>query len=913
MNKRLLNKLVCKSKIKCYVAVLLSIAFSFGTSTVALSASIGNAVENINGAITIKADCEISSSSKTFLFDCPESGEFYIAFNGIQSDLAYNDIEMKITIDSKSISDNESINVSRLWTDDGDIRVDGKGNEFAAKQKSFDDVSVIYPTVNGNVISTQLNEGEHNITLVATEGKYNLESMVLFPVDSISKYSKPNKSEYYNGDTVIIEGEDALYKNSRWLISQSDGDSALVHPYDPYVNKINYIGGTNWKKIGEEITWSVDAPSDGYYQLSFDYRQNGVVNYNCYRTLKIDGVVPFSEASSIAFPYGVNWNNTVFSDEDGNPFLIYLSKGNHTLSLTVTVGEYEKIIKRLNNVVSGIGNIYFEMTMITGETVDLSRDYDLFELIDNLEQNLKNISRELISIKKAMLKISGRNGGSYESVVSNMNRVVNEMLNHKYSAARYKSNFYSSYTSLSQCINDMQDLPLDIDRIIISAPNKEIEKDNVSFFEKSVYSIKKFISSFVNDYESVSEINSEKALTLWVGLGRDQSRVLNDMIASDFTKNTGIDVNVKMVNASIVQAIISGKGPDMIIQQARTEPVNLAMRGALYDLTNFEDYKDVLKSFMPGAETPYYYKNGLYALPDSQVFSMMFYREDILKKFDLTAPKTWDELIEVIKVLSRNNLSVGIPYTQILDNGQASAGVGALSLLPTLMQQRNIPLYSDDLISTTLTSPKVLDTFDFYTSLYTKLKLNVSISFYNRFRDGTCPIGLSSYTLAVTLMTEAPELDGVWKMSVVPGTKDENGNINYSSAGGGTGCSILNMSNHKEEAWEFLKWWTGAEAQMNYSMNVEAILGPLARASVSNVEAFKMMPWTSEQKSSILNAWKYVQEYPEVPGSYQVARSIDMAFYSVSNSNKSSKDMLVKWGQEADKEVLRMTKKYENR
>ena len=59
------------------------------------------------------------------------------------------------------------------------------------------------------------------------------------------------------------------------------------------------------------------------------------------------------------------------------------------------------------------------------------------------------------------------------------------------------------------------------------------------------------------------------------------------------------------------------------------------MRGALYDLTQFSDYEEVITRFADGAEIPYKYKNGVYALPDTQSFYLMFYRKDIFEKLDL--------------------------------------------------------------------------------------------------------------------------------------------------------------------------------------------------------------------------------------------------------------------------------------
>lgn len=179
-----------------------------------------------------------------------------------------------------------------------------------------------------------------------------------------------------------------------------------------------------------------------------------------------------------------------------------------------------------------------------------------------------------------------------------MIRVIEQMLNNKFSAARYKSNFYTNYSGLSECVKEMQDMPVDIDRIFLLSPDEqEFIYNNFNFkntIKKIGFSFKRFIASYISDYSGISgKIDGDKSITLWVNWGLDQARVLNSMIQTDFSAKSNISVDVQLVNASVVQAILSGNGPDCILQQNRTEPVNLAMRGALYDLSQFDDCDDV--------------------------------------------------------------------------------------------------------------------------------------------------------------------------------------------------------------------------------------------------------------------------------------------------------------------------------
>ena len=70
-------------------------------------------------------------------------------------------------------------------------------------------------------------------------------------------------------------------------------------------------------------------------------------------------------------------------------------------------------------------------------------------------------------------------------------------------------------------------------------------------------------------------------------------------------------------------------------------------------------------AFGDTAIVPYTYDNGVYALPDSQSFYLMFYRTDVFEALDLEVPESWDDFLAATAVLQRNNMQSWIPYMQI--------------------------------------------------------------------------------------------------------------------------------------------------------------------------------------------------------------------------------------------------------
>ena len=149
------------------------------------------------------------------------------------------------------------------------------------------------------------------------------------------------------------------------------------------------------------------------------------------------------------------------------------------------------------------------------------------------------------------------------------------------------------------------------------------------------------------------------------------------------------------------------------MQLARTEPVNLALRGVLYDLSLFEDYEDVLKNFQDGAEIPYIYKGKTYALPDTQGFNVMFVRDDILNELGIEIPKTWEEFLSATSIVQRKNMNSYLPYTRIISATTVNTGAGGLSIYPTMLLQNGERLYNEELNASNLASSLSVKTFKF--------------------------------------------------------------------------------------------------------------------------------------------------------------------------------------------------------
>lgn len=851
----------------------------------------------------------------------PEDGDYLI-------DICYKpekgngkSIEIDYTIYSKDVvCYSEKTELYRFWKNATKIMTNSSGNQYAPIQvETFEWIHLnlidIEEKTSGAKIFN-LKKGTYSIEIKGiNEEPFLLNDIKAVKYDEIPSYKdyiKENgKSNDYEGKEIVIEGEEAMTKTSDSLVPKSDNSEASLSPSSPSKDIMNYIGGPNWSNVGDTLYWDVKIPKDGYYKIGMRYRQSYNLNGNSYRNLKIDGITPFRELSNISYSYGSDWQYLTLSNNGGDNYKVWLTKGHHTVSLTVTLGLVSDIAKKLENTVLSLGTVYKYMITVMGTTPDTNRDYRFFEQCKDAKTLLTESEKELRKMASELAKLTGKRGNSVSVVLLNTAEVIKRILDNPYRTQKYKKDFYNNYCSLSSVMYEMQSMALDLDTISFSSPNNEDEYRMAGFFEKAIFAAKRFVYSFVSDYNTISAENQETkdTITLWLYWGRDQTQVLNNLIEENFTPSTNIAVNVKVANASLIQAMLSGNGPDCSLRIARTSPVDLAMRGAIYPLSEFEDFDDVMKRFQKDADLPYRLNDKTYALPDTQTFFMMFYRKDILNEYGIGVPKTWDDFHNAATLLAYNNLIVGIPYTKISTLDIPHAGIGALSLYPTLLLQNGGKIYSEDLKSTDLSSSLSANVFSKFAEFYTDRDYPVSFDFYNRFRTGEMPLGIALYTQYNSLAVAAKEISGLWGMAPLPGTVVD-GEINCASAGGGTGSVILNQSQHKESAWEFLKWWTSADTQYRYSTEIESILGAAERQATANVEALTWLSWAEEDRLALLQQWKNVQEIPEVPGSYYTVRSFDQAFWAVYNNGQNPRNALLKWSAEADAEIDRKRTEY---
>lgn len=827
--------------------------------------------------------------------EVPHEGFYEIGLTYLPLPGRGGEIELQVLIDGQVPFAEVSKSVLyRIWRDEAEPRTDNRGNELRPRQVEdplwFDmrlqDSSGLRP----EPFVFYFSEGSHVISLRTRGEPVSIGQVRLYQAAELISYDeyidKLGKEVRSSQNFVKIQAEHAFRKSHSILYPISDRTSAATEPNHPAQIRLNTIGGVNWQYPGQWISWELEIPEDGFYIIGMRYRQNFLRGLFVTRKVWIDGEIPFAELADTRFPFSTTWEMKLLGDDE--PYLLYLTKGKHELRLEVGLGEFAQTVRLLQDVVYDLNEYYRKIIMITSTTPDPYRDYNLDRELPEVFEGFAHSSQILEQEVGRIIELTGTRG-SEAALLERIADQLTSLMEKPETIGQRLDQYKSNIGALSSWLLTVSEQPLELDYIFAASPGVPIPSPRGTMVDTLKFRASAFISSFIDDYSMVGNIYEDDAsIDVWIQSGRDQAQILKTMIDDLFTPQTGIPVNLSLVPGAIVQATLAGKGPDIALDVAKSDPINLALRGAVYDLSTFDDFDEISTRFFPEALVPYTYGGGCYALPVTQNFNMMFYRTDVFADLELEPPQTWDDFYRIAPIIQRSNMEVGVG-----------------DVFAALLFQRGGDYYTPDLKQTAFDSKAAMEAFHEWTGFYTKYSFPLSFDFYNRFRTGEMPLGIQSYTFYNMLSAAAPEIRDLWEMMPIPGTVNEEGEIVRTQGGSGTAAILLSASKNKDAAWEFLKWWTSDEVQARYGRELEALMGPAARYDTANVEAFKALPWSPEQQKLLLSQWAQVKEIPEIPGSYYVSRGLENAFRTVVYDGENPRETFHYWINEINAELER--------
>lgn len=291
-----------------------------------------------------------------------------------------------------------------------------------------------------------------------------------------------------------------------------------------------------------------------------------------------------------------------------------------------------------------------------------------------------------------------------------------------------------------------------------------------------------------------------------------RTKVLEDIISKFEAQNPG--VKIELISPPYETAyqkiylMVSAEEPLDIVEVGDWSLSALASMGKLLSLEPYLAKSELTKHLVPGVlEAARTYKGTAYLLPNAIYVKTLFYRPDVISKYNITPPaKTMDELLEHCRALTKPE--IGQYGFDFRGKGYPTAFIDIVmtsffdDIDPNCMYlKKDGTLIFDD--------PRALEGLKFYIELFkTAPKDSINWGFdeqVNAFASGITPY-LFQDPDTVGLLNEIMK-EGTYKTAPLPIGR---GGKAYPTIGF-AGWGITSYSKHKDLAWKFLEFFNSPE------------------------------------------------------------------------------------------------------
>ena len=736
-------------------------------------------------------------------------------------------------------------------------------------------------------LGIELTKGRHTVTVTLKEGTLLLGNFKLTAKPQVEAYTGSERAE---GDGFIeIQAEDFTYRNASSIHATCEYDPNL-YPYQAGNRIMNTVDSTSFSEGGQQISYQFTVEKEGNYYLAFHYSQSDKSDFPVFMNMRIDGELPNTEFENCAFAYKKDYNLYTLLDSEGNKISVPLGAGQHTISMQISMEPLRNALETIEQIMGKVNDLSLEVTKVAGTNKDKYRDFSLESYIPGIGDTLTQWADELAAVMEEARtynpdkkKIAAFSSISIaENQLRSLAKKPDELIYRIDELATSTSSVNQHLANLIDSLNG-NDFSLDSIYLYQEDAAKQLPRHK-NVFVKAGLGIVRFCTSFGKQAYSSSNTNPEH-LQVSVNRSRQHLEIMQQMITEEFTPQTGIEVDLSLMpdQTKLVLANASGDSPDVATGVNYSIPFELGIRGALKDLTQFDDFAEVAGRYTEGLLMPYVIDDSVYAIPETMNFQVLFYRKDILDKLGLEVPDTLEDVEAMLPDLQMRGLNFYYPTART---------VGMKTFLDTtpIIFQSGGRLYDTYVEDVTITSEEVVEGFTTLTNLFTIYNLPKDVpNFYQHFRNGDYPIGISDFGTYNLISNAAPEIDGSWGVALIPGVKDENGEVmRYSSAGAESTFLFNSTPEREEQAWEFVKWWSSAQVQAEFGQRLQITYGDEYYWNTANCEAFAQLPWDSDDKEVISEQLTWTMEAPRALASYMVERELSDAYNLVVLGAKSA-------------------------
>lgn len=472
----------------------------------------------------------------------PAAGEYELSIGYFPLPGNGQPIEFLVEINGESIGDSLApLKLNRIYQDEQGPLKRSNGNELRPKQ--LEGEVWLHTTIRDSSetgtgsLKLQLEQGDNSLRLHNLREPAVVNYIQLTPTKPAPSYEQYVKAATSDGAApesgstakdhlmLTVQAEHAYAKSDVGLYPTVDRTSPLTMPYHPSELRINTIGASNWEIPGQWISWKFEVPQDGWYKIGARYHQSKAKGMFVSRKMELDGQLLFDGMEALRFPYSLNWAVYQFGEsEQTEPYLFYLTKGEHEIKLEVTLGELAEPINQLQDIVYELNQIYRKIVMVTGTNPDLYRDYDIDKSIPELIEQFRELSSRIDAEANQLDAMAGQSNTGSRSLRI-LARQLDSFIERPDGIPKRLNNYKSNVTAIADWLLTVKVQPLELDYLYIASPDVDKPRAEAGLIAKAAHEVRAFAGSFLQNYDSMeSEGETGESIKVWIGLGREIGR-----------------------------------------------------------------------------------------------------------------------------------------------------------------------------------------------------------------------------------------------------------------------------------------------------------------------------------------------------------------------------------------------------
>lgn len=775
-----------------------------------------------------------------------------------------------------------------LWQDETkEYSHDRYGNEVTPNQRMLHEFVEDYvrdsKSMDFSPVIFSFPAGDSVIELKNADEDVYFRSAAIVSVPDVPDYkdylSKQTKYESAQ-DTITVEAEDYSVKSDSYIRVQAK-QNAAVKPYSPYQKLLSTLDAGSYNSVGQRVLWNFDVPENAWYHIAFHYSQSVKEGQSVYRDIEIDGKPLFQEMNSVGFSYTGNQYANLTLSANGEAMRVYLEKGRHTIALFTEAPDMQSAISTITELITELSDIGLGLQQIAGSNADNNRSWDIESYMPGVTKRLENIRERLLLLYDSLGKAAGTTPAScinLKQAASIIEQCLKKPQKLPSNVSQISVGNGSATELLAALQNSIREQGMELDCIYFYGETSSLPAPTASFFEKAAAGIKRFFYSLFHSDGAYAATVGKDVLNVWVNRSVTHVETIQSLADSYFTPETGIKVQMSIMPdaGKLLLANASNTCPDVALGLPNATPYQLGLRGAATSLSEFSELENFAnQNFNLADLEPYIYDGKVYGLPETMQFYVLMYRTDIFEKLGLSVPDTWDDIANLMPVLRRNGMNCYLPVSSY-------TGTKGLDGILPFFYQTNTKLFSDDGMTASFHSGNGIKAFETLTDLYSLYSLQNNMpSFYNNFRYGTCPVGVANFTNYMQILYAAPEIADLWAIAPAPGTLSEDGTVCRQQMSVDRGALIMESTDKKQEAWEFLRWWLSSETQIEFSHTLLVKFGADFIWNSANKDAFSHLAIPTDDRAIIIKQWEQAQNYRNLPVTYMLERELSDAWYAV--------------------------------